>query len=326
MGWRPRIAECIFVLLLASSMSPPAWTQSYPVKPVRILIGFSPGGPIDVLGRAMAQNLNEAWGQPVVVENRPGASGNIAMLAVAHAPPDGHTLVIATASSLTVNQYLYSKLGYDPVRDFVPITQLAKVENVLVVNSGVPAKTVQELIEAAKQRPGTLTFGSPGNGSQAHLKGELLKLLTGIDIVHVPYKGDGPAMTDLLGGRITMMFGFTPSVRPHIASGGLRVLGAASAKRLPTLPDLPTLAEQGLPGLDSATWYGLMAPAGTPSEIIEKIYADVRRVLYQPKLKQTLDSLGADPVGNSPPELATMMKNESERWRKVIEQANIRAD
>ena len=300
--------------------------QPYPSKPIRIVNAFAPGGPADLLARLVAQKLQEAWGQPVIVESKTGAAGNIGMEFVAKAPPDGYTLGVGPTGNLVVNQHIFAKLPYDPFKDFAPITLLATVENVLVVNADVPAKTVQELVALARAKPGTLNFASPGSGSQAHLAGELLKSMTGIDIVHVAYKGTGPALNDLMGGQVTMMFSQMSSALPHVKSGKLRALGVASPRRSAAAPEVRTVAEQGLAGFEAVSWYALIAPSGTPAEIIDKLQQEVARLLQLPDVKEKLAGLGAEPVGNTPAELAARMRAESARWAQVVKAAGIKAD
>ena len=308
--------------LVATSTLAHAW----PDKAVRIVIPFAPGGPSDLLGRLVGQKLAEIWAQPVVADNRAGAGGNIGMEAVARASADGYTLVIAPTGNLTVNPSLFAKLGYDPVKDFAPITLLASVDNVLVVHPGVTAANVAELVALAKQKPGTLSFASPAIGSQPHLAGEFLKQSGGIDLVHVVYKGTGPALNDLLAGTITMMFAQVSSALPHIKSGKLRALGIATPKRSAALPDTPTVAEQNFAGFAAVSWYALMAPAGTPAEVISRIHADSVKVLRQPDVRERLAGLGADPVGNTPAELARIIAEETARWARVVKDARIKVE
>jgi tripartite-type tricarboxylate transporter receptor subunit TctC len=299
--------------------------QDYPVKPIRWIVPFPPGGPTDLLARTVGQKLNEAWGQPVVIENKAGAAGNIGVDLAAKSPADGYTLVIVPTGNITVNPTLFANLPYKP-GDLAPVTNLATVENVLVVHPSVPAKSLAELVALAKSKPGALTFASPGAGSQAHLAGELIKLAAGIDIVHVPYRGIGPALNDLLGGHVSMMFSQMSSALPHIQSGALRGLGTASSRRSPVLPELPTIAEQGFPGFEATSWYALMVPAGTPADVIGKLHGETVRILRLPDVKEKLAGLGADPVGNSPQELATTIREESARWAEVIRKQGIKLD
>jgi tripartite-type tricarboxylate transporter receptor subunit TctC len=302
-----------------------AAAQSYPTKPIRWIAPFPPGGPVDLLARTVGQKLSEAWSQPVIVENRAGAAGNLGVEAAAKAPPDGYTLVIVPTGNIVVNPTLFPKLGYKP-SDLAPVTMLATVENVLVVHPSIPASSMPELIAHAKANPGKLTFASPGAGAQAHLAGELVKLTAGIDMVHVPYKGIGPALNDLLGGQVSMMFSQLSSALPHVRSGKLRALGMASLKRSSVIPELPTIAEQGFPGFAAVSWYALMVPAGTPHEIVTKLYSETSRILKLPEVKEKLGGLGAEPVGNSPDELAATIRAESARWTEVIRRQGIKAD
>ena len=302
-----------------------AAAQTYPSKPIRWIAPFPPGGPVDLLARTVGQKLSEAWSQPVIVENRAGAAGNLGVEAAAKAPPDGYTLVIVPTGNIVVNPTLFPKLGYKQ-SDLAPVTMLATVENVLVVHPSVPANTMQELIQFAKANPGKLTFASPGAGAQAHLAGELVKLTAGIDMVHVPYKGIGPALNDLLGGQVAMMFSQLSSALPHVRSGKLRAIGMASLKRSPVMPELPTIAEQGFPGFEAVSWYALMVPAGTPQEVIAKLHAETSRILKLPEVRDKLAGLGAEPVGNSPQELAATIRSESARWAGVIRRQGIKVD
>lgn len=313
----------LFVLL---GLAAPLTAQVYPTKPVRIVNAFAPGGPSDLLARVVAQKLQEAWGQPVIVEAKTGAAGNIGMEFVARAPADGYALGVAPTGNLVVNPHIFAKLPYDPFKDFVPITLMATVENVLVVQPEVPAKSVQELVALARAKPGTLNFASPGSGSQAHLAGELLKSMTAIDIVHVAYKGTGPALNDVMGGQVTMMFSQMSSALPQVRAGKLRALGVASPKRSAAAPELPTVAEQGLAGFEAVSWYALVAPAGTPPEIVDRVQKEVARALQLPDVKERLAGLGAEPVGSTPAELAARMRTESARWAAVVKAAGIKAD
>jgi tripartite-type tricarboxylate transporter receptor subunit TctC len=262
----------------------------------------------------------------VVVETRAGAAGNIGIEYVARQPADGYTLLVMPTGNAVVNPHIFPKLPYDPLRDFAPVTLLATVENILVVHPSVNVASVQELIALAKASPGKLTYSSPGVGSQAHLAGELLKSMAGIDIVHVPYKGMAPALNDLLGGQVSMMAVSMSSGLKQVQAGKLRALGVASLRRSAAAPGVPTVAEQGLPGFEALSWYALMAPAGTPPAIVEKLAAECARALRAPDLKERLVALGADPVGNSPAELAEMLKRESARWGELVRKAGIRGE
>jgi len=302
-----------------------AAAQAYPSKPIRWIAPFPPGGPVDLLARTVGQKLSEAWSQPVIVDNRAGAAGNLGVEAAAKAPPDGYTLVIVPTGNIVVNPTLFPKLGYKQ-SDLAPVTMLATVENVLVLHPAVQANTMQELVQLARNNPGKLTFASPGAGAQAHLAGELVKLSAGIDMVHVPYKGTGPALNDLLGGQVSMMFSQLSSALPHVRSGKLRAIGMASLKRSPVMPELPTIAEQGFAGFEAVSWYALMVPAGTPQDVIAKLHAETSRILKLSEVRDKLAGLGAEPVGNSPQELAATIAAESMRWSDVIRRQGIKAD
>jgi tripartite-type tricarboxylate transporter receptor subunit TctC len=301
--------------------------QTWPQKPVRVIVPFAPGGASDLMPRLVGDKLAPIWGQPVVIENRPGAAGNLGMEAGAKAPADGYTLLSAPNGNLVVNPHMYAKLSYDVFRDLAPVTRIAAVQNVLVVHPDLPAATAKELIALARAKPGTLNFASPGNGSQAHVAVELLKLRLGLDLVHVPYQGVGPAIKDLLGGRINLMVAQVPSALPHIKAGKLRALGVASAVPLAALPEVPTIASAAdLPGFEAVSWYALMAPAGTPRDVIAKIHTDVARVLQMPDVRERLAGMGAEPSGESPAELAVRIKAEYDGWGEVVRKANIKAD
>jgi tripartite-type tricarboxylate transporter receptor subunit TctC len=318
-------AGAIGIVTVFASLTAVA-ADTWPAKPVHIVVPFAPGGPADLTPRLIGPKLSEIWGQPVIVENKPGAGGNIGMDAVAKAPADGHTLVIGPNGNLVVNPHLYANLPYDVARDFAPITLVATFSNVLVVHPDVPAKSLAELIALAKAKPGALSYGSPGTGSQPHLGGEYLKLTAGIDIVHVPYNGTAPALRDLLGGQIAFMFAQTSAALPQIQSGKLRALGVASRKRAPQLPDVPTIEEAGLPGFEAVSWYALLAAAGTSKDVIAKIQADVARVLSLPDVRDKLAQQGGEPVGNTPAELAALLKSESARYADIVRRAGIKAE
>jgi tripartite-type tricarboxylate transporter receptor subunit TctC len=302
-----------------------AAAQDYPTKPIRWVVPFPPGGPTDLLARTVGQKLSETWGQPIIIENKPGAGGNLGVDLAAKSPGDGYTLVIVPTGNITVNPTLFANLPYKP-SDLAPVTMLATVENVLVVNASVSARSLADLVTLAKSNPGVLTFASPGAGSQAHLAGELMKLAAGIDLLHVPYRGVGPALNDLVGGHVSMMFSQMSSALPHIQSGALRALGVASLKRSMVMGELPTIAEQGFPGFEATSWYALMVPAGSPKDVITKLHAETVRILHLPDVKEKLAGLGADPVGNSPEELAATIREESERWAEVIRKQGIKLD
>jgi len=303
-----------------------ALAQPYPSKPLRLIVPFTPGGSTDILGRAIGQKLAEALAQQVVIENRPGAGGAIGAEAAARAAPDGYTLLMGHIGTLAVNPSLYPKLGYDPVKSFAPVALVAKVTNVLVVNPAVPAHSVQELIKLAHAEPGRLRYGSGGNGSAAHLATEYFKLRTQTDIVHVPYKGTGPAVTDLLGGQIELMMTGAPAVMSHVKAGKMRALAISSAQRIASLPSLPTIAEAGVPGFEAIQWYGVVAPAGTPEAVIARLNAEVNHALATPELNARLVAEGAEAAPTTPQAFGAFIAAEIERWRPVIQKAGLKAE
>ena len=318
--WIFRLFAALAILLAADG----ALAQAYPSKPVRFVVPYPPGGPTDILGRAVAQALTESLGQPVVVENKPGASGMIGAEQVAKAAPDGYTLLV-NASIHVINPSLFSKTTFDAMHDFAPVTQIASVPLILVVGQPVQANSVKDLIALAKANPGKLTFASSSVGAAPHLAGELLKRMAGIDIVHVPYKGSGPATTDLIGGHVTMMIDSMPSSIAHVKAGKLKVLGVSTAKRTPTLPDTPTIAET-VPGFDIATWYGVWAPAKTPKEIVSRVSGEIAKSLKRADMKERLAGLGAAAVGSTPAEFAGYCESEFRRWAKVVKDSGAKLD
>ncbi|MBB1631707.1 tripartite tricarboxylate transporter substrate binding protein [Cupriavidus sp. UME77] len=311
--------------LLAAGLPMLASAQAYPSKPVRLIVPFPAGGPADVLGRVVGEGLSKAWGQSVLVENKAGAAGTIGMEQAAKAAPDGYTLAVVPVGNIAVNPSLFRSLPYK-AQDLVPVTMLATAQNVLVVGANVPAASLADLLKLAAQKPGELTFASPGAGSQAHLAGELLQLDAKVKLNHIPYKGVSPAMTDLVGGQVTMMFAQVSSALPYVKAGKLHALGVASQKRLAVMPDVPTIAEQGFPRFEAVSWYALMAPAGTPREVIARINHQALEVLANPALKEKLATLGMDPSGGTPQELATTIEQDSARWAGVIRKRQITVD
>lgn len=303
--------------LALTTMTSNVLAQSYPAKPIRFVVPYPPGGASDVTARIIGQKLSEAWGQPVIVDNRAGANGNIAAEQVAKAPADGYTMLMGNVGPNAISPSLYTNLAYD-VASFAPVTLTTTVPIVLLVNPSLPVNNVKELIAYAKANPNKLNFASAGNGSSNHLTGELFKSIAGIDIVHVPYKGDGLALTDVMGGQVSMMFTTVVSAMPHIKSGKLRAVAVASAKRIAAMPNLPTVAESGVPGFDSSSWGGILFPAGTPQEIIAKMHDAVVAILAMPDVKARLSSLGAEVVGNTPDEFGSYIKSETVKWGKVI--------
>lgn len=296
----------------------PAAGQNYPVKPIRLIVPYPPGGPTDLVGRSIGQKLTEAWGQQVIVENRAGAASAVGTELAARAAADGYTLLLGTSAGFCINPALGGKLPYDPDRDFAPITLLVINPQILVVHPSMPVHSVKMLVALAKSRPGQINYASVGNASPQHLGMEMLKSLTGIDMVHVPYKGTAPAVTDILAGNVSLMFNSMPSVLPQARAGRLRGLAVSSARRSAAAPDIPTVAEAGVPGFDYVTWYGLFAPAGTPRDIVNRLNTQVAKMLAEPELAKRFASQGAEPLSNSPDELAQYRRAEFERWRKLI--------
>ena len=303
-----------------------AYAQDYPNKPVRMVVPFPPGGTTDILARAVGQKLSESWGQQVVIDNRPGAGGNIGTDIVAKSPADGYTLLMGTVGTHSITASLYGKLPFDPIKDFAPVTLVASVPNVLVVNSTVDSRSVKELIALAKSKPGQLAFASSGNGTSIHLAGELFKSMTGTAMLHIPYKGSAPAIAELLGGQTNMMFDNLPSAMPHIKSGRLRALAVTSVRRSPALPDIPTIAETGISGYEASSWFGVLAPAGTPKDVVAKIQGDIAKALNAPEIKERLSGQGAEPVGNTPEQFAEHIKAESAKWAKVVKDSGAKVD
>jgi len=318
-----------FLVVFFSSLvfaSGPTLAQAYPDHPVRIIVPFPPGGPADVLARLVGDKLAQSLGKPFVVENKAGAGGNIGMEQGARAAPDGYTLILAPVGNLTVAPALYATLPYDPAKDFAPITVIASVPNVLIVHPSVPAKTVAELVALAKAKPGSLNYASPGNGSIPHLAGELFKRMAGIDIVHIPFNGVAPASNAVLSGSVQMFFAQSSAALPQWRAGKVVALGVATPKRIAAAPDLPTVAEQGFPGFDATSWYALVAPAGTPLAVIDRLHAEIVRALAEPDVRERIAGLGAEPVGNTPAEFAAMQRSEALRWTRLAKEANIHAD
>ena len=311
------LAASLGLMALAALPVVAQTAAAYPSKPIKIIVTFTPGGAPDILGRLLADRLAADWGQPVTVENRPGAGGNIGAEAVAKAAGDGYTLVVGTVGTHAINGALYKKMPYDMVRDFTPIGLLATTPNVLVVHNEVPAKTLKEFIELGK-RQGKMSFASSGSGTSIHVSGELFKSMTGIDMQHVPYKGRASALPDLLGGRVTMMFDNLPSSLPLVREGKLRALGVTSPKRSAAAPEIPTLAESGLPGFDAVSWFALFAGPGTPKPVADKLSAEVAKILKSPAAVKQLGDLGLEPVGSTPEELARYQATEITKWAKVV--------
>jgi tripartite-type tricarboxylate transporter receptor subunit TctC len=316
-----------FVALLAPTLSLNlAGAQSYPSKPVTLVVAFTPGGPSDVLARIVGKKMQEILGQPFVIENRPGAGGNIAAEQVARAAPDGLTLLMGNNSILATNAALYKRINFDPEKDFIPISLIGTQANILVVNPKVQANTMAELIELAKKNPGKMNFASSGHGAAAHLSGELFKSEAKVDIVHVAYKGAAPALQDVIAGHVDMMFATAASVVGHIRSGQVRALAVTTPKRTAVMPEIATVDELGLKGFDATTWHGLVAPAGTPKDIIATLHDAVVKTLADPGVKKQLGDLGVDIVGNSPQEFAAYIKAEIPKWTAVVKTSGASLD
>ena len=303
-----------------------ALAQAYPTKPVTIIVPFAAGGTTDILARIIGQALTAELGQSVVVDNRAGAGGNIGGQAAAKATPDGHTLFMGTVGTHAINASLYKKMPFDPVKDFAPLTRVANVPNLLVANPAQPYKSVKDLIAYAKANPGKVNFGSSGNGSSIHLSGELFKSLAKVDMQHVPYKGSAPAVTDLLGNQIGIMFDNMPSAIQHVRSGKLVPLAVTTAKRSPELPNVPTIAEAGVPGYEATSWFGMFAPAGTPAPVLAKLNAAIVKVLAQPDVKKKINEQGAEVYSETPEQFAAFIQAESVKWCKVVKESGASLD
>jgi tripartite-type tricarboxylate transporter receptor subunit TctC len=316
-------AVYLSLILLCALAAGAVNAQTYPAKPIRIIVPSTPGGSVDTLARTVGPKLAERWGQQVVVDNRSGAGGVIAGELTAKSPPDGYLLLLGTVASLATNVSLHKKLPYDPVKDFAPVSLVATQNLMLVVHPSVPAKSVKELVRFAKASPGKLSFASAGNGTGSHLSGELFKQLAGIDILHIPYKGVQPAMIDVISGQVAMNFPSILSGLGHVRSGRVRPLAVTGASRTRAAPELPTMQEAGIAGYESATWYGIVAPAGTPQDVITKLSTEVAAILKHPDTNERLARDGADPVGSTPQEFGRFMQIEIEKWRKVIRAAGI---
>lgn len=325
------LAKTLSLIVAACGTAATAEAQSpaaagYPAKPVRIVVGFAPGGGTDIVGRIVAQKLSEATGLSFYVENRPGASATIATALVARAAPDGYTLTIGAPTSHSVAPLLLSKVSYDPLRDFAPITMLATTPALLAVHPSLPVQSVADLIKLAKARPGQLSFGAGGTGTGPHMAGELFKQMAGVDMLFVPYKGEGPALADLIGGQISLMFPNAIAVLPQVRAGKLRGIAVTALTRVATFPEFPTVAESGLPGFQSEAWYGLLAPAGTPHDIIAKLNGEMIRMLNPPDVRERLAAQGLFVNTSTPDQLAVLMKAELVKWAKVIKEAGLKLD
>jgi tripartite-type tricarboxylate transporter receptor subunit TctC len=318
--------KAIFLSLLLGFASFTAAAQAYPSKPIRFVVPYPAGGPLDTVARLTAQKVSEAMKQPVIVDNKPGAGGNIGADLVAKSPADGYTLLMGAVATHAINPALYAKMPYDAVRDFVPVTQLASTPNVLIVNPAVPASNVREFIAHARANPGKLNFGSGSNGSAGHLAGELFKTMANVDMTHVPYKGAAPAMQDLAGGQIQVMFDNLASALGPMRAGKVKGLAVTTAKRSSLAPELPTVAESGLPGFDINTWFGVFVPAGTPREVVDRVHREFTRALAAPDVREKMLNLGAEPVGNRPEEFAAYIRREADKYARVVKASGARVD
>jgi tripartite-type tricarboxylate transporter receptor subunit TctC len=319
------------VLMIAAGASPAlhnsaVFAQAFPAKSVRVIVPFAAGGTTDIVTRILAQRLTESWGQQLIVDNRPGAGGNIGSELVAKSPADGYTILMATVATHGINASLYRKIPYDPIKDFMPITLVASTPSVLMLNPAVPANSVKELIALAKARPGQLNFGSPGNGSSHHLAGELFDSMAGVKMTHVPYKGTAAALIDVMAGQIQLTFDTLPSAMPYVKGGKLKAIAVTSAKRTRSLSDLPTVSEAGVPGYEVTSWYGALAPAGTPPDVVKTLNADFVRTIRIPEVSEKMIEAGADPVANTPEQFAGFIRSELKKWAKVVQDSGARVD
>ncbi len=323
--WRRTLA---LVLLVGASVAcGVATAQAYPVKPIRFVVPYPPGGPLDLMGRLIGQKLTDAWMQPVLVENRAGAGGNIGAEMVAKSAPDGYTLLMGAVATHAINPSLYRKVSFDPFKDFVAVALVAQVPNILVVNPLVPASNVRELIALAKAKPGSLNFGSGSTGSTGHLAGELFNTMAGVRMTHIPYKGGAPAMQDLLGGQVQLMFDNLANSLPQVKAGKLRALAVTTDKRSPFVPDIPTVEESGVPGFDLTTWFGIFVSGGTPRELVTRLNTEVVRILALADVRQRLDEMGAAPIPNNTPEnFSAFVRREYDKYAKVVKNSGAKAD
>jgi tripartite-type tricarboxylate transporter receptor subunit TctC len=332
---RPRVAFLALLGLALAAGPGPAGAQApasagaasgFPAKPVRLVVAFPPAGATDLLARAVAADLQHAWNQSVVIENRPGAGGNLGTDLVAKAAPDGYTLVMGTVGTHAINVSLYRRMPYDAVRDFAPVALVARVPNLLVVNPELPVRSVADLIAYARAHPDALNYASSGNGTSIHLSGELFKSMTGVLMTHVPFNGSGPAIASVIGGQTQLMFDNMPSALPHARSGKLRAIAVTTPSRSPAVPDIPTIAESGVPGYDASSWFGILAPAGTPHEVVMKIHDAIVQGLHSPQTAQLLANQGAEAVGNSPEQFGAFIQAEIAKWARVVQAAHAQVD
>jgi tripartite-type tricarboxylate transporter receptor subunit TctC len=316
----------IFLASLALTLSSACYAQTYPNKPVRLVVPFAPGGSSSIVARSVAAEMSKSLGQEIYIENKGGGGGNLAMHDVARSDPDGYSLIIGHVGSLAMTPFMTPNLGYDVNRDFAPVSLLAKVPNIFVVHAEVPAKNLREFVALAKSKPGQYYYGSAGNGSAGHLAMEYLKLVTGMDLQHVPYKGTGPNLVDLVAGRTHATSAGTPPLMPHVKSGRLRVIAAGTPRRLASLPDVATVAEQGYPGFETSQWYGLNAPAKTPPAIVKRLADEAAKAVKSPAVIERFSADDAEAIGSTPQEYAEYIAKEQARWKEVIQKANVKAD
>ncbi len=320
------LAALMTSALAAAFTAPAALAQAFPNKAIRLICPFPPAGAVDIASRATANELQKLLGQPVTVENRPGAGGNLGGEVAAKSAPDGYTLFMNTSGIHAINPVLYSKMGFDPAKDLIPVVPLVALNNVLVANPGFKLSSVKDLISQAKAAPGKITYASSGSGTSIHMSGELFKFMTGIDLLHIPYKGSAPAVTDLIGGQVNVMFDNIPSSLPHIKSGKLRAIATTGAKRDPALPDLPTIAESGVPGYEAGVWFGISVPAGTPREIVMKLNAESVKATQTPDFQKRMKDLGYLIIPGTPEQMGEMLKMEVARWTPVVKASGAKAD
>jgi tripartite-type tricarboxylate transporter receptor subunit TctC len=313
----------IVIALLCWAACSAAFAQGYPTKPIRFVVPFAPGGTSEIIARATGAEMAKSMGQSMVIENKAGGAGNVAMSEVAKSAPDGYTIIMGHVGTLAVNPFVFRELPFDTNNDFAPVSLITKVPNLFVVNAALPARDLREFVKLAKEKPGNFRYGSAGNGSAGHLAFEYLKLVAGIDVGHVPYKGTGPMLPDLLTGRTDATSAGTPALLPHIKSGKLRVIAIGMPQRIPALPDAPTVAEQGYPGFETSQWYGIIAPAKVPQPVIQRLYEEVAKAVKAPALLERLQNDNAIPVGNTPAQFAAFIREEQQRWEKVVKQAGI---
>jgi tripartite-type tricarboxylate transporter receptor subunit TctC len=318
-----KMKAAVLLAAIATGLAFNAAAQDYPSRPIRVIVPFPPGGSTDILARTVFQQLGQKWKQSIIIDNRPGASGMIGTEMVARAEPDGYTLLMGSGGPLTINPALYAKLPYDPIKDFIPITVIAVVPNIVVANPSLPVHSIKELIALAKSEPGKLAFASTGNGTPGHLAGEMFKTMTGTDMLHVPYKGSAPSVSAVLGGEVALNFTTTPPVVPLVKSGKLRALAVTSSTRIPDLPDVPTMAESGLPGYEAISWFGVVAPRGTPDAIVKKLSADLVTVIDSAQVRKQILDTGSIPLANTPEQMEKMIADDTAKWARVIKESHI---